>query len=90
MTYQKTLDGILIEARIKTNCNSFSIKKDKEKFLIEVSSSPVEGKANKEIIKGMRKLFKTDIEIVRGLKSKDKIILIKGSLDEIERIIKQF
>ncbi len=90
MSYQKTLEGILIEAKIKTGCNSFSIKKDNGKFLIEVSSSPIEGKANKEIVKELKKLFKTDIQIVKGLKSKDKIILIKESSGKAEYILKQF
>ena len=87
---QKTLDGILIEARIKTGCSSFSIKKSEVKFLIEVSAPPVEGKANKEIVKEMKKIFKTDIEIVKGLKSKDKIILIKGDPDSVEGVLKTF
>ena len=87
---QKTLEGILIEARIKKNCSSFSIKKADGKFLVEVSSPPIEGKANKEIIKEMRKIFKSDVEIVKGLKSKDKIILIKGDHVSIENVLKNF
>jgi len=87
--YQKTLEGMVIEARVKTGCNSFSIRKVKEKFLIEVSAPPVEGKANKEIIKELKKLFKSDVEIVKGLKSKDKIILIRVNKEEIENIIRK-
>ncbi len=90
MSYKKTLDGILIEAKIKTGCSSFSIKNVDGKIFIEVLSPPVEGKANKEIIKELRKLFKSEAQIVKGLKSKDKVILIKGNPDEIEKIIKQF
>ncbi|NOX71725.1 MAG: YggU family protein [Candidatus Micrarchaeota archaeon] len=89
MKIKKTLSGIIIEVRIKTGCPSFSIKDGEDAFLVEVSSPPVEGKANREIIKELKKLLRADsVEIISGLKSKKKTILMRGNVDEIYEKIK--
>lgn len=91
MPVRKTLGGIIIEARIKTNCSSFSIKKRGYDIFIEVSSPPLEGKANKEIIKELRKLLNPEeVDIVKGLKSKNKVIFVKGKPDILEEAVKRF
>ena len=48
---------------------------------IKLKSAPVDGKANEELIKLLAKHFKTtkdDIKIIKGEKSKNKIIEIKN------------
>ncbi len=48
-------------------------------------SPPKEGKANLEIVKGLKRIFRKDVEIVKGFKGREKVILVKGAeLWEIE------
>jgi len=75
--------GVIIDVRVKTNSPRFSFSSD----LIEVRSPPQEGKANTEIIKNLKKLTGKDVEILKGLKSKNKLILIKkASEEEVKRL----
>ena len=48
---------------------------DKEKNVckVNIKSQPIEGKANKEIIKLFHKKYKKPVRIVSGLRSKEKI-----------------
>ena len=44
---------------------------------IKISAPPTKDKANKELIKFLSKLFKTEVIITKGHKSKHKTIFIK-------------
>lgn len=49
----------------------------REAYRVNIKEPAREGKANKEIIKFFSKLFKKDVKIVKGLKSKEKILKIR-------------
>ena len=52
-----------------------------EALKIDINAPPIRGKANKECIRFLAKELKVpklDIEIIAGLKSRDKLIKIKG------------
>ncbi|MHA1277969.1 MAG: DUF167 domain-containing protein [Candidatus Helarchaeota archaeon] len=71
----------LISVFIKPHSKQTQIKKlDPETYEISVVSKPVKGKANKEIIELMANFFdisKSRIQIVKGFKSRKKIIKIE-------------
>ncbi len=80
--------GVLIEARVRTNSPKFSISRKGDELVIEVTSPPQEGKANTEIVKALKKLTGHEVEIVKGLKSRKKLIMIVGSTPaDIERVL---
>jgi hypothetical protein len=80
---------MIIEVKVKPNSPKFSIN-IKDKIIIHCKSPPEKNKANLEIIKELRKLFKKDIEIISGLKSKNKKILIHNiSENQMNEILKQ-
>jgi uncharacterized protein (TIGR00251 family) len=80
-------DGVLIEARVKPNSPKFSLSRKGDELVIEVTSPPQDGKANTEIVKSLRKLTGHGVEIVKGLKSRKKLILIMGSTpEEMEKL----
>jgi uncharacterized protein (TIGR00251 family) len=86
---KETRDGLIIEVMVKPNSKRFALTRKDGQLILEVTSPPREGKANMEIIKGLKRLFGKDVEIVRGLKSKDKVILVRGAnADEVERLTK--
>lgn len=75
-------DGIILEVKIQP-----SSKKDEltgiidGKLKIKLKAKPIEGEANKSCIEFLSNLFnlkKSNIMIEKGLKSRNKLILIKG------------
>ncbi len=53
----------------------------KDGLKVKLASPPVEGKANKELIEVLAKKFgirKKDVEIIKGAKSKNKIVKLHG------------
>ncbi len=52
------------------------IEKDKS-YEIWIKEKPIDGKANEELVKFLKKYFKKNIEIVSGFNSRKKIIDIQ-------------
>jgi uncharacterized protein len=50
---------------------------EKKYWKIELAAKPVEGEANKELVKFLSKLLSRQVRIVKGLKSREKILTIK-------------
>lgn len=72
-------NDVIIEVKVKPNSKRFTITKKGDQLILEVTSHPKEGKANAEIIKGLERKFGKEVEIVKGMKGKDKIILVKNA-----------
>ncbi|MEM5793210.1 MAG: DUF167 domain-containing protein [Candidatus Aenigmatarchaeota archaeon] len=78
---------MLIEIKVKPNSSFFKIIKS-DKIVIQCRSKPEGNKANEEIIKELKKLTKREVKIVKGLKTKNKVIEIVGlSEEEFSRLI---
>lgn len=65
-----------LKIKVSTKKNKFSIRKSDKVLLVDVKSNPKSGKANLEIIREIKKIFKKETRIVLGHKSKNKIIEI--------------
>jgi uncharacterized protein (TIGR00251 family) len=78
MKITKTKNGTIIEIFVKPNQPKFNIKIDGDEIIIFCTEEPVKGKVNKELIKELSKLFHTQIEIISGLTSKQKRLLIRN------------
>ncbi len=62
---------------VKTKSNSNKLvgfDKERKTYLLNIKAVPEKGQANKEIIRFLSRLLKKQVRIVRGLKSKEKII----------------
>jgi uncharacterized protein (TIGR00251 family) len=76
---KETESGVVLAARVKAGSGKFSISQ-KEGFLEIRTKSPAEdNKANLEIIKELSRLFGKEVRILRGLKSRNKEILVVGA-----------
>lgn len=53
-------------------------KKDDKLYEVWLREKPVDNKANDRLLKILKKHFKRNVEIVKGLKSKEKLIEIAG------------
>lgn len=75
-------DGTVLRVRVKTRSSREAVEEVVDDHLaVRVSTPPVEGKANKAIIKLLaRKLGipPSRLEIIKGGHSKNKLILIRG------------
>ncbi len=71
-----------IFVKAKTRAKENKVEKiDDSNVIVFVKAAPAKGKANEAIIESLAEYFnlaKSDIEIIRGHKSKEKIIEIKG------------
>ncbi|NHJ00701.1 MAG: hypothetical protein EAX86_01110 [Candidatus Heimdallarchaeota archaeon] len=79
---------ILLIAQIKTGQKQSKIQINNENLIIFVTSQPVKGKANKEILRLLKKQFKKEIRLERGETSTKKVFRIKSAKyeDILEKI----
>ena len=79
---KKTSDGILVNIKIVPNSSKNDIVLEEEFVKVKITAQPIEGKANKALIEFLSKKFKipkTNIKIVKGETSKEKILYIETS-----------
>jgi uncharacterized protein (TIGR00251 family) len=77
MRLTETKNGTVIEVFVKPNQPKFNVKIDGDEIIVFCTEKPVKGKVNKEVIRELSRLFHTEIEMVSGLTSKQKRLLIK-------------
>lgn len=66
-----------VEVKVKPNsneCRVISYDPNLNILFLAVKSEPIEGKANKEILKFLKKQTKYDYEIVSGINSRKKLL----------------
>ena len=70
----------IIEVKVKTNAFKNEVKLiDNKKLFVKTTATPENGKVNKQVILLLAKFYKiskNQLEIVRGIKSKNKVIKI--------------
>ena len=71
-------DGLLIDLFVKTNCTKFGLKIEGEELMVYSTEEPTKGKVNREIVKELTRLLKHQVQIVAGLTSRRKKILIEN------------
>ena len=88
MNVTETKDGAIITVFVKPNSPKFSVEVDGDEIVVRCTEEPVKGKVNKELIKELTKLFHAKVELVSGLTSKQKQLLIRGiEKAEAERLL---
>jgi len=78
MKIDETKNGTIIEVFVKPNQPKFNVTIDGDEILVFSTEEPVKGKVNKELIKELSKLFHAKVELVSGVTSRQKQLLIKG------------
>lgn len=75
-----TDQGIFLTIKIIPNSSKNDITIEDEYIKVKVTAQPIENRANKSLIELLSKklkIAKTNIEITKGLTSKEKTVLIK-------------
>jgi len=89
MKLTETKDGTVIEVFVKPNQPKFDVKFDGDEIIVFSTEEPVKGKVNKELVKELSRLFHTKVELVSGLTSRQKQLLIRGiKKDEIGSLLR--
>lgn len=88
MNLKETKNGVIIEVFVKTNQPKFKVKLKGDEIIVFCTEEPVKGKVNKELIKKLSKLFRVKIEMVSGLTSKQKMLIIRNmSKNDVETLL---
>ena len=83
MKLVKTDQGVVLNVYVKPDSRDFKIEAEDDELVVCCREAPVKGKVNKELVKGLSRLFKKRTKIVAGSASKQKKILIMDiSLEE--------
>jgi uncharacterized protein (TIGR00251 family) len=89
MKIKETENGAIIEVFVKPNAQRFDVAVDEDEIVVFCTEQPVKGKVNKELVKEFSKLFHIKVELVSGLTSKQKRLLIKGvTKNEAEQLLR--
>jgi uncharacterized protein len=78
-----TEDGILINFRVSPGAKHTSIEGPygENSIKLRVAAPPIDGKANAEVERFLAEILGTtpsDIKLVRGASSRDKVVLVRG------------
>jgi uncharacterized protein (TIGR00251 family) len=88
MKITETKNGTIIEVFVKPNSPKFKVAIDEDEIVVHCTEEPVKGKVNKELIKELSKLFHVKVEIISGLTSKQKKLLINGvGKSDVEKLL---
>jgi uncharacterized protein (TIGR00251 family) len=86
---KETKGGVLLLIYVQPKAKKNAIEGVDEwrgRLKVRIAAPPVEGKANKEVVKFFSKLLGTDVSIVRGETSREKDLLVKGlSVEEVKK-----
>jgi uncharacterized protein (TIGR00251 family) len=80
--YERRREGIVIHVKVQPRSSKKGIEIMEGRLKVWLSSPPVENKANEELIEVISKelgIKKTMISIIKGLTSREKVLLIKES-----------
>jgi uncharacterized protein (TIGR00251 family) len=88
MKLQKISDGVVVVVFVKPHSKLFQLKVEGDELVVSCRESPVRGKANKELIKELSRIFRKRVDIVAGFTSKQKKVLITDiSTDQVSEIL---
>jgi uncharacterized protein (TIGR00251 family) len=88
MKLQETAQGTVVDVYARPKSKQFHVKCVDDGLLVLCREPPVMGRANKELMKGLSKLFGKRVEILSGVTSRRKRVLIRAaSPEEVKEIL---
>lgn len=70
---------VIIVVNVKTRQNEDKFEFDQEQLIVKITAPPLRGKANKKLIRLLRKKFQTEVILEAGQKSSTKVFRLKNS-----------
>ncbi|MFX0069440.1 MAG: DUF167 domain-containing protein [Promethearchaeota archaeon] len=78
MRLRGTPQGTVIDIYMRPNSKHFRIQFEEDELVVHCREAPTKGKANRELIKELSRLFERRVQIVSGSTSRQKRILIES------------
>ncbi len=84
----KSAEGDVLDVYVKPKSREFKILVEDEGLVVFSREAPVKGRVNKELVKELAEVFKRRVDIVSGLTSSNKRILIRdASVEEVNEVL---
>lgn len=84
----KSAEGVVLDVYVKPKSREFKILVEDEGLVVFSREAPVKGRVNKELAKELTRLFEKRVDIVSGLTSSNKRILIRdASVEEVNEVL---
>ena len=84
----KTAQGVVLDVYVKPKSENFRVELDVDELVVSCREAPVKRKVNRELLKKLSRLFNRRVEIVSGLSSRQKKLLIRDiEAEEVNRIL---
>jgi uncharacterized protein (TIGR00251 family) len=85
----ETGEGLLLEVFVKPRSKEFKIVVVGDEIVVYCTEDPVKGKVNRELVKMLTRLFRRKVELVAGLSSRQKKLLVRGAeKSEVEAVLR--
>lgn len=89
LVIKETKEGIIIQIYVQPKAKKTEIEgidEWRKRLKVKVKAPPVEGKANKEVVRFFSKLLGAEVTLIRGETSREKDLLVKGiRVEEVKR-----
>jgi len=82
MKLLKISQGIVLEVYVKPNSKEFKMKTENDELTIYCRETPEKGRANRELVRELSRVFHKRVEILSGLTSKQKRVLVRETSEE--------
>ncbi|USG99449.1 DUF167 domain-containing protein [Thermococcus argininiproducens] len=86
---KESKEGVILQIYVQPKAKRTEIDgvdEWRKRLKVKVKAPPVEGKANKEIVKFFSKLLGAEISLIKGETSREKDLLIRGvSIEEVKK-----
>ena len=88
MKLRETAEGVILDVHVKPKSKKFRVEVDGDEVVVSCRETPVKGKANRELLKQLSRLFNRRVELVSGFTSRQKRFLISDiGAEEAHRIL---
>ena len=88
MKVTETKNGAIVEIYVKPKSKKFEVLLEGDEVIVRCTEEPVKGKVNKELLKALSKFFHTNVDLVSGVTSRQKRLLLKDlTKDKVERLL---
>ena len=89
---KESKEGVILQIYVQPKAKRTEIDgmdEWRKRLKVKVKAPPVEGKANKEIVKFFSKLLGAEASLIKGETSREKDLLIRGvSIEEVKKKLK--
>ena len=89
---RETQKGVILKIRVSPKSNEFKIKgfdSWNNSLVLSTKKPARRGKANKEIERELGRIFGKNVQIISGMRSKNKTVLVQESKEKVLRVLEQ-